>query len=99
MPIYIYVCDEPCERCGGRREEMHAMSAPPLTACPECGKAIRRVVALPLKAIRGGDTLSDARINRSGMTKYVHTGDGKYEKAAGPDEAPKTIDRNRLPGG
>ena len=41
--------------------------------------------------------LSDAAINRSGMTKYVNIGNGKYEKAAGPSEAPSVIDRNRLP--
>jgi hypothetical protein len=41
--------------------------------------------------------ITDAKINRSGMTKYKNIGDGKYEKVAGPADAPKIVDRSKLP--
>lgn len=34
MPTYDYTCQE----CGHEMEAFHAMSAPPLTDCPACGK-------------------------------------------------------------
>ena len=103
MPIYTYrhqaAPDSGEMPAHGDFEIMQKMSAAPLAACPECGLPVRRVVSLPSRAVTNGSTskMSDAAINRSGMTKYVNIGNGKYEKAAGPSEAPSVIDRNRLP--
>ncbi len=33
MPIYEYQCS----KCGYELEDLHSMSAPPLTKCPNCG--------------------------------------------------------------
>jgi putative FmdB family regulatory protein len=43
VPTYDYVC----EACGHEFEAFHAMSAPPLRTCPECGKRklVRRIGA------------------------------------------------------
>ncbi|HVL15151.1 MAG TPA: zinc ribbon domain-containing protein [Gemmata sp.] len=100
MPIYTYRSLEPCDICHGRQERMQKMSEDRLAACPDCGKAIERTVSLPQRAIigGGGSRLSDAAINRSGMTKYVNRGDGTYEKAAGPADSPATIDRGSVLG-
>lgn len=107
MPIYTYRHQTDANAASraegfpahGDFEIMQKMSDAPLTVCPECGQTVRRVISLPSRAITNGSTskLSDAAINRSGMTKYVNIGNGKYEKAAGPAEAPSVIDRNRLP--
>lgn len=103
MPIYTYRHQTPpggdALPVHGDFEIMQKMSDAALTVCPECGLPVRRVVSLPARAITNGSTskLSDSAINRSGMTKYVNIGNGKYEKAAGPSEAPSVIDRNRLP--
>lgn len=99
MPIYTYRCTEendPCPFCPARQERFQAMSDPPLTECPDCERGLARVVSLPMRAVVGQGRLTDARLNNSGMTKYVNTGDGKYEKVAGPDAAPATIDRNAI---
>ncbi len=41
MPTYDYACDS----CGHRFEAVQKMSDEALTSCPECGKAIRRVLS------------------------------------------------------
>lgn len=40
MPNYDYVCDS----CEHRFEVFQMMSAKPLKKCPECGKAVRRLI-------------------------------------------------------
>ena len=40
MPIYVYECDT----CGVRFERRQAMSAAPLTQCPECPGQLHRCV-------------------------------------------------------
>jgi len=47
MPIYEYVADI-CERrpvCSRRKEYLQPMREAPLTACRECGVAVRRVMS------------------------------------------------------
>lgn len=40
MPTYEYLC----KTCGHRFETWQKMTADPLTTCPDCGAAIRRVL-------------------------------------------------------
>jgi putative FmdB family regulatory protein len=40
MPTYEYRC----EACGHRFEKFQSMTALPMTACPECGGAVRRLI-------------------------------------------------------
>lgn len=40
MPTYDYACDS----CGHAFEAFQKMSDEPLRECPECGKAVRRVL-------------------------------------------------------
>lgn len=40
MPTYDYACDS----CGNSFEAFQKMSDAPLRDCPECGKAVRRVL-------------------------------------------------------
>ena len=42
------------------------------------------------------NTLNEKNIAEKGFSKYVKTEDGKYEKAAGPAEAPATLDRGTM---
>ena len=99
MPTYTYRCTEAegCPECGGTFETFHSMTQPALTVCPNCPRAVKRIVSMPQRPILSGGGLSDARFNKSGMTKYQNIGDGKYEKVAGPDDSPAVIDRNKLP--
>jgi putative FmdB family regulatory protein len=97
MPTYTYRSEEPCDDCGGTHEVMQRMSDAPLALCEQCGKCVKRIISLPMRAVvskNGG--LTDSRIEKAGFTKYVRTGDGKYEKTAGPDVAPATLDRDAM---
>jgi len=40
MPTYDYQC----EKCGHRFERFQKMSDAPLTACPDCGGRVRRLI-------------------------------------------------------
>ena len=40
MPTYEYECTS----CGKSFEAFQSMSDPPLTACPTCGKKVRRLI-------------------------------------------------------
>ena len=99
MTTYTYRCTDPegCDLCGGRQEIFHAMSAAPLAVCPNCPRTIERTVSLPQAPIVSGSKITDKKLNNSGMSKYQNLGDGRYEKVAGPPEAPKFIDKNKLP--
>lgn len=97
MPTYTYRSEEPCDQCGGVQEIMQRMSDAPLSACEECGKCLKRVVSLPMPAMVNKSGLSDSRIEKAGFTKYVRTGDGKYEKTVGSDIAPAKLDRDSMP--
>jgi putative FmdB family regulatory protein len=51
------------------------MSAEPLAACPECGRAVKRLVSAPL--IQVGK--SNAEVRDTGFTKLVRRDHGIYE--------------------
>ena len=78
MPTYEYACDS----CGHGFEAVQKMSDAPLTDCPECGKAVRRVlsggIAISFKG--SGFYVNDA--------KGASSGDAK--KPACPSAAGKT---------
>ena len=47
MPTYDYVCDD----CGHAFEKVQKMTDKPLRKCPECGRAVRRVMTGGLAGI------------------------------------------------
>jgi putative FmdB family regulatory protein len=57
MPLYDYKCND-CQHCF---EESHAMSAPPIKICPECGKEkVRKVLSTGgvLNSSKGGQDMA-----------------------------------------
>lgn len=70
---------------------MQGINDEPLLRCEVCGGKVKRMVSLPIGHIEGGK-LTDDRIAKSGLSKYVRSSDGGYELAAGPEDAPKQID-------
>lgn len=99
MPTYTYKpkTDLDCDDCRGSIEIQHGMSEPNRAECPHCGAPIVKAICVPQISMGRYGEITDAKINRSGMTKYKNIGDGKYEKVAGPSEAPKIVDRSQLP--
>ena len=84
MPLYVYQVIEPDGADGEVFEVIQRMSDPPLTAHPENGKPVRRLLAAPNAVTRYGPAnLSNERLGRLGFTKYEKAGGGRYEKTAG----------------
>jgi putative FmdB family regulatory protein len=49
MPLYEYEC----ESCGKRFERIQKFSEPPVTVCPECGGAVRKLLSSPAIQFKG----------------------------------------------
>lgn len=49
MPIYEYQC----RKCGHRLETMQRYSDPPLTECPECAGALKKLISAPAFQFKG----------------------------------------------
>ncbi|MBC8138535.1 MAG: transcriptional repressor [Fibrella sp.] len=69
------------------------MNDPHVDHCPLRAGAVTRIAGHPSHAITSGRRVTDGRRSASAMTNHTNIGDGKYERAAGPMDAPKIIDR------
>ncbi len=49
MPLYEYKC----EACGHQLEALQQVSEPPLTKCPECGGALKKLLSAPAFQFKG----------------------------------------------
>lgn len=95
MPTYVYeIIDEPNEQAR-YFEVIQSMRDDALTRHPESGRPVRRVIQPPHIAGKWADSKSkntyenNKRLGELGFTKYVKSGDGYYEKAAG--KGPDTL--------
>lgn len=93
MPLYDYAPKSGrCAKCRGRFEVVQKLTEPKLKKCPRCGKAVERLVSAA--AVHGKySTKSDSKLKDLGLTKYVKTSDGSYERTVGR-AGPKMIRRN-----
>jgi len=80
MPIYEYeLVDGDCRACGGRFELRRPISRPPLTHCPLCKKAVRKVIS-GANSPRITKPLSVSDAKKAGFTVYEKRDKGVYEK-------------------
>lgn len=87
MPLYDYApLSGRCDRCNGRFEVMQRIADAKLSACPECGQACERLISAV--ALGGKYSLSNSKIESSGLTQYKRSEKGVYEKTAGKDGPP-----------
>ncbi len=49
MPLYEYLCDS----CSQRTEALQRLDEPPLTVCPNCGGALRKLLSAPAFQFKG----------------------------------------------
>jgi putative FmdB family regulatory protein len=91
LPTYEYACTA----CGHRLEAVQSFSDDPLTECPECGAALRKVYAPVGIVLKGsGFYKTDSRTagagsNGSGAKKADDTnGSSGSDSAAKKDAAP-----------
>ena len=93
MPLYEYAAlSGGCRKCRKGFEIMQKLAEPKLKKCPECGKPIERVVSAV--GVHTKFAMSKSKLNDLGMTKYVKTSDGSYERTAG-HKGPKLIRKNQ----
>ena len=88
MPTYSYHCDS----CGHDFEAVQRFAEDPLTECPRCGAAIRRVIQPVGVVFKGsGWYITDSRSKSSGDREDSGAKDtsDKSDKAAKPDGASK----------
>jgi predicted nucleic acid-binding Zn ribbon protein len=96
MPVYVYRVVKPQSASGqgvGREETFEVrqlMSEPALTVHPTTGEPVERVLFAPAIA---SNKLGNAHIGSTGLTKYVRTSDGSYERQAGSG-GPKILNPN-----
>ena len=90
MPLYDYTAlGKGCPKCRNGFEVMQKLSEPKLKKCPACKKPVERVIsAVPVHGKYS--TKSDSKLKDLGMTKYVKTSDGSYERTVGQG-GPKMI--------
>ena len=88
MPLYVYEVVLPDGSGGETFEIVQSLSAEALKKHPDTGKPVRRVFGAPNAPRTWTDSQSKARLSdknlaSKGLTKYVKSGDGTYEKTAG----------------
>jgi len=93
MPVYLYEVIREDGQPGERFEVVQRMADDALTAHPETGEPVKRVITAPAIGSRWMDMnmdrnmKDDSKLNKLGFTKYEKSGDGKYVKkfGQGPD--------------
>ena len=83
MPLYDYIAvSRGCRKCKGGFEVVQKLAEPKLKKCPACKSPVERVISAP--AVHGKySTKSDSKLKDLGLTKYVKTSDGSYERTVG----------------
>jgi hypothetical protein len=88
MPIYVYAVINADGTEGEAFEVLQDMDEAPLTAHPETGEPVQRVLSTPNAPRKWADAnakanLSPRNLERMGFTQYKKSGAGTYEKTAG----------------
>jgi putative FmdB family regulatory protein len=82
MPIYEYIADPPesgCRSCSKGFELRRPLDRPPLTKCPLCGAAVRKVIGkVSTPRVSKGPSISEAK--SAGFTVLKRRDKGVYEK-------------------
>jgi len=81
MPLYVYEAKEKsraCPRCRAGFEVVQSLKDAKLTACPDCGAEIFRVIQAP--GLTHSKTDLHYRAKRAGFHTLKKVGKGEYEK-------------------
>jgi putative FmdB family regulatory protein len=82
MPIYVYeLCEgeDPCKACGGRFEINRPVNREPLTQCPLCRKAVKKVIT-NVNTPKLTKPLSVTDAKKAGFSVWHKTSKGEYER-------------------
>ena len=81
MPIYEYQARTPakgCNHCRKAFDHLQSLSAPRLTACPDCGAELVKLISAP--RVGGSQSNFDDRAKSAGFSKLKKVSTGEYEK-------------------
>jgi len=80
MPLYEYeLCEGDCPACTGRFTLRRPVNAAPLTKCPACKRAVRKVITgFSTPKLTGPLSVTDAK--KAGFTVFKKLGRGEYER-------------------
>ena len=81
MPLYVYEAKDAgksCAKCRGGFEISQRLADDKLTACPDCGAEIFRVIQAP--GLRHSQTDLHYRAKRAGFHTLKRVDKGAYEK-------------------
>ena len=91
MPLYEYEhTAEPCE-LGKVFEHVQMMSSPALTACPQCGAPVKRLISRTYVSSPKGDSDLKSR----GFSKLVKRDDGVYENVTRQDGESRYVESGK----
>jgi putative FmdB family regulatory protein len=95
MPLYEYEC----ESCGSRFERIQKFSDPPVTVCPKCGGAVRKLLSSPAIQFKGSgfyitDYAKSGAAEKPGASGGKPSGDKPAEKteSSGTTESGKPVE-------
>jgi putative FmdB family regulatory protein len=89
MPTYDYECSS----CGHAFEAFQSMSDAPLSSCPECGKAVKRLIGGGMGIIFKGSGFykNDSRsASKASSSKTAASKDGASKEAGVKSDSPAT---------
>lgn len=81
MPLYVYEAQDAahaCAKCRGGFEVSQSLKEPRLTACPDCGSPVYRVIQAP--GLTHSRTDLHYRAKRAGFHTLKRVSKGEYEK-------------------
>ena len=81
MPVYVYEARDPkrgCAKCRGGFDVSQSLRDDRLTACPDCGAEIYRVIQAP--GLTHSKTDLHYRAKRAGFHTLKRVSKGEYEK-------------------
>ncbi len=86
MPIYEYIARDSataCPHCAKCFEVLARISDAELSACPQCGEPVKRVISVASVIGGSAHVLNESHFSKRGFTQYKKAGGGVYEKTAG----------------
>ncbi len=76
MPVYEYECPA-CEKV---LEVQQRMSDEPLSSCPDCGGAVKKLLSMSSFQLKGGGWYSDGYSTKEETAKKSNKADGEGKK-------------------
>ncbi len=87
MPLYEYECNS----CGHRFEVIQKFSDAPITVCPKCGGAVRKLLSSPAIQFKGsGWYITDYAKGNSSATAASKSEGGGDKAASSTDSSSKS---------